>query len=291
MKNSTLDIRNTLNRLKFLNEEFKRDGVWYHGSQFEHIEFNEKLDKIDLNMLGYGVYLTSKREEAEYYATDENKRSGYVFEITLTTNDGILKYDQPIPEQYINKLESIKGFYDGFLDENDGIDFEDYEYYSGDGSIQISWDSLEEPLPDWAKQEGLSSGYFIFNDKINKIIKDGLSREQVEDFLSKIEVKSSYGKKFSDHAFDNPTFYVVSNKEGYVTKNNVFDSMYNLLHYLYLGKYKSLKKVSDILVSVNINGIIYNIDTSDYGYGATVCVVYNSSIFNIKSKEYVEKVS
>lgn len=255
-----------------LNEYLNNIKIWYHGTKRDYIKLSDRSENVDYNMMGFGIYLTSKKEEAIYYGKEKN---GFLFTIELLDSN-ILQYSKPIPENIKNDILKDENFYDLFDNiKNDDFDFEQ-GFYENE-TLQISWDLLDLDVdkPLWAKK--LKNGYFVVDDKKDKILIDGLDIEDCSNFIINLISKNA------EIEFVRDLLYVPSKFNDYVlTKKNVFNSPYHLMNYLYL-KFKSLKSVSSYLLKFDIDGVINKIDTSDYGYGAKVCVVFNQEKINIIS--------
>ena len=170
---------------------------YYHGSVYPKLEWSATPDintgeRIGWNAEGYGLYITPDYNQAKGYAF-KNKTDGYVYELTL--NDlNILHWDEKVPEDVINKIKSIPDFYDLFNTTTDfsDLDIEDNEYEIGDYFVW-TWDVLpeSEPLPQWAIDDGGTTGYFIYNitteigtnKRVESPIKYGLTAKQVIEII------------------------------------------------------------------------------------------------------------
>jgi hypothetical protein len=272
----TEDIRKIIDKINNLNENSGGGRIWYHGSKRDSLSFNDRRDDPDYNMMGYGLYLTDSVEEAKYYAT-KDADNGYIYEITV--NGNFLNYDEPIEKNVKqNILNTDPDFYGAFKTEKPDLSFEDdmYEY----NDYRISWDFLEDDVA-WANK-----GYFIYDEVNDKMISQGLSKENCFNELQNIINKLPTTHKKELEISDLP-FYSTKNTE-FLKKDNIFDDMFHLLTYLYI-KFGSLTATSKFLVKNGVSGIINKVNTSDYAREATVCVVYDPTKYKIVKRNGIGK--
>jgi hypothetical protein len=45
----------------------------YHGTNRKELNWEDRNESSDFNMLGYGIYLTDIKDEAKYYAKNKTK--------------------------------------------------------------------------------------------------------------------------------------------------------------------------------------------------------------------------
>lgn len=261
-----------MNHIK-LFEQYIGTELWYHGSRREELDFNKRSDNVDYNMLGFGLYLTSSKEEAKHYVLGKTK-NGYVHTISISENANLLDYISPIPEDIKNKMLTDSNFYEGFTEDVE-IDFEDYEFI-GDG-ITLSWDYKD-------------SGYFIYDELKDDYIVQDIKEEDVIPTVKKI-IGSDKMESLSEIEIDKLLFYTPSDGgTDYLTKEMVFDSVYHLLQYLFI-RFESTKKVSEYMVSYGIDGVTSNQDTTDIGKedSASTLVCYNPNIYTIEKTTKIDE--
>jgi len=273
------DVRNMMNKISSLNKD-----VLFHGSKKSELVFNDRNENIMYNMMGFGYYLTNKKEEAIYYAKDNNT-DGYLYTIKLLSFNG-LNYNKPIPNDIKISMSNDNGFYNLFkskFNENN-FNFENYSYV--DGNFNIGWDYIDEDKPSWGKD--MAVGFYIIDENKNTIIDSGLEKNDIINFIKKQYNENNViiDKIELNNNQEYDAFYNATTKVDFLTKENLFDNMHNLQIYLYL-KFKSLKLVSKYLVGFNIDGIINDIDTNDENFNSIVTVVFNPSKMEIISKDKI----
>jgi hypothetical protein len=269
------DIRQMIDKVNNLNQNLGGK-IWFHGSKRDKINFGDRDDNPEYNMMGYGLYLTDNITEAGFYAT-QNNDSGFIYHITV--NGNFLDYEKPIEKNIKqNILNNDPNFYSGFKSDKPNLSFDTNEYEYNDYSI--SWDYLDNDQ-DWA-----TKGYFISDDTNNEILSQGLSKDECFSELQNIISKLPATDKKELEMLDLPVYKV--GKDDVITKDNIFDNMFYLLNYLYI-KLGSLKLVSKYLVQNGVSGVISKINTSDYSDGSTVCAVYDETKYKINKKEKFTK--
>jgi hypothetical protein len=269
------DIRQMIDKVNNLNQNLGGK-IWFHGSKRDKINFGDRDDNPEYNMMGYGLYLTDNITEAGFYAT-QNNDSGFIYHITV--NGNFLDYEKPIEKNIKqNILNNDPNFYSGFKSDKPNLSFDTNEYEYNDYSI--SWDYLNNDQ-DWA-----TKGYFISDDTNNEILSQGLSKDECFSELQNIISKLPATDKKELEMLDLPVYKV--GKDDVITKDNIFDNMFYLLNYLYI-KLGSLKLVSKYLVQNGVSGVISKINTSDYSDGSTVCAVYDETKYKINKKEKFTK--
>jgi len=88
--------------IKKLLYEGLADKLYYHGSERDNINLSQKTDRLDYNMLGFGLYLTSLKKEAIHYAKDGGK-SGYLYTFDLNGLN-IVNWNAKVPKNIIDMV-------------------------------------------------------------------------------------------------------------------------------------------------------------------------------------------
>ena len=289
--------------MKRLIKKLLREGllgeVMYHGSKRPELDFDKRTDDIQFNMLGYGLYTTNIRKEAEYYAKGGNRLKSqennvYIYTIGLS-GANILPWKGKLPNELINVLSSDPDFFNELEgDTESGFDFMEITI---DGDT-YDWDKYSQVgagEPGWAI--GLNFGDFLAT---------GLEKEEVIPTLKKI--LKQRGKSINDNQLPNDKyggsiidddnyFYGLKNNIE-INKGNIFNSLAHLSTYLYF-KFKSIKTVSKFLTKHGVDGTVYGFEdeegftaSSDYegddGSPTEVVVIYNPSKIKIQRKETVK---
>lgn len=93
-----------------LNESDNHGDIFYHGNQRNILNWDKRDERVDMNMLGFGIYLTSDKLEAVNYAKD-----GYIFAFK-PINANILDWGSEVPKDLINNIKTDSNFFDAFED-------------------------------------------------------------------------------------------------------------------------------------------------------------------------------
>lgn len=265
-----------------LNENKLNNSIFYHGSKYPKISFEVADNVFGRQLFGYGFYVSStKQEPIMYYALDGNT-DGYLYTIEIE-NPNMVKWDDKVAKNLIGQiLQKIPNFMSNFIGKSDLKDFsfENHEYIAGDK--YFTWDLLEEPLPQWAIDEGAKVGYFL---EIGDVDSDdnhtyssgkyiyGLSKEQVIDIIKKNAIT------YNEFKINDPNIDVV------VTKNNVFNSYENLYWYLSI-LFKSNRKASKFLAALGIDVIYGNKDNINIINPAKILILNRDKIYYKDKRKY-----
>lgn len=237
-----------------------QDRSLYYGSKYNQLDFfNNKKNRIDYSMYGYGVYVTPNINVAKQYATDK----GYVYEIELLPDakivdfnekikynlDGLLKYKQIYVKKYLNKL--LEGNILEDMKYNSDIEVEDDEY-----DLSILYHSQEE----------IDSGYDVklgYSLYLNGNQYDGLNYNQLIRYLF-----SYYIKNININL--NPTLKDILGDIDTSLKN--LKNSYSLLYAMLYDLTNNPRTASEILinefnvdvfVAMGLDGIQYTIMNED----------------------------
>lgn len=260
---------------KLLNEGLLVESL-FHGTNRKELNWGERNEDPDYNMLGYGIYLTDIEDEAKYYAKKKKDGTKYVHTFR-PMNANIVNWDGPLPKNILSYVNDNSEF---FLFGNDNeIEFDDYEVDTKDGTLE--WDFLGDDLPEWAIEDGASPGYFIikYDNNHNQIgdIMYGLSKKEILDIVNKYGVNNTKSIEI-----DPTIFYGITGVENdELNSKNMLLSVANFYTFLYY-KFGSTKKASEFLTKLGIDGVTKAQDTSDFGYSEKVpkvTVIYNPNKF------------
>lgn len=244
-------------------------GKYYHGTNKPKLEWGSRTENSGYNMMGYGIYLTSSKLEAIFYAEKFEGGNKYLFEIIPNSNN-ILEWEGPVPEHIKNEINNIKDIYSLFYN-NVNIDDLELTTITGD---HYEWDYLDSNLPEWAKNRGGKEGYFLIKNNNFNNIKFGLDEKDINNLIKKNEGVSDVIELDSEH------FYGIG-KNLTIRKSDIFTSVKLLYAYL-TNKFNSSKKASELLVSLGVDGLIGAIDTSDYADSDTkIIVILNLDKFKV----------
>ena len=211
-------------------------GVYYHGGLYPKIKWGASPEDYDRSLFGYGIYATTSKEEAMYYAVGERDNEyGYVFSMNLTNLNVVNFNNEPVSDEIIKKLESDNNFYNAFEVKFDDskFNFDEYGYELGD-NIMYDWD-----------REGDKETYMI-----GKFIKNGKYWEQVsneagfkkDEILAKIKSYNDVGELSQVKIYDEV-----------IRKDEIFNS-YNKLYFYVSAKLNSLKEGAKFMVTLGIDG-------------------------------------
>ena len=211
-------------------------GTFYHGGLYPKIKWGASPEDYDRSLFGYGIYVTTSKEEAIYYAVgDRDNEYGYVFSMKLTNLNVVNFNNEPVSDEIIKKLESDNNFYDAFEVKFDDskFNFDEYGYELGD-NILYDWDN-----------ESVEGTYTI-----SKLVKNGkywkgVSTEagfKKDEILAKIKSYNDVGELSHVKIYDEV-----------IRKDEIFNS-YNKLYFYISAKLNSLKEGAKFMVTLGIDG-------------------------------------
>jgi hypothetical protein len=231
--------------IKFLLRENLLDeevvgGQYYHGSSYPKLEWGLAPEDYNRGLFGYGIYLTTNKQEAISYALDSSEK-GYLFSLKLNGLNVVDFNNEPVSENIKIKLEKTPNFYSLFYVKFDPnlFNFEDMYYNLGD-NIYYDWDYYDTKS---AKYNNKPEGYFLAKWVDNKIVDEfyGLKPEDVITTISKLNDVGEFSN----------LYYEDENIE--IKKNELFEEYDNL--YFYLTKLlKSSKEASKLFSNMGIDG-------------------------------------
>lgn len=254
----------------------------YHGSRHPKLAWGTAKEDYGRNLFGYGIYLTTNIYEAIEYGLKEGKiDEGYLHIIHLS-NVNIIDLDEVVSNDIKQTLLKDKHFFDLFkVDFNqETFDFEEYYYQIGD--ITYEWDYFNENGGEQLKLFKYNGNNEIFEKPVRDVndIINIIKQDNEVGYKKTIDFEDVYG--YFDHNFPSLEF----------SRDNVFKSYYYLYYYLVL-KEKSMKKASNIFVSLGIDGIKtkgvgvedVHLDPDDY----IICILDPSVLTNVKTKKITKK--
>ncbi len=268
----------TLLRENLLDEEVI-SGRYYHGSVYPKITWGEAPEAYDRSLHGYGIYVTTSKEEAMMYAASEyHNTEGYLFSMNLSNLNVVDFKNEKVSSDVETKLKSDPNFYSEFyvkFDENE-FNVKQLIYNLGD-NITYDWDYISEEVAD-----GVRPGYNFIKYLDGKNVDEvyGLSED---DILPKIKSYNDVGELEKVVVGE-----LGSGFDWELDKVSIFKNYYNLYFYIE-KKLKSLKSASKFFVGLGIDGFkaegygvdgIY-LDSSDY----IVCILNPSKLKDVKGKK------
>ena len=82
----------------------------FHGTNRKELNWDNRTDDPDYNMLGYGIYLTDIKDEAEYYAKERESGDKYVHTFK-PINANIVSWDGPLPNSVLDYVKNNPDFF------------------------------------------------------------------------------------------------------------------------------------------------------------------------------------
>jgi len=261
-------------RENLLDEEVI-SGRYYHGSPYPKITWGEAPEDYGRALHGYGIYVTTSKEEAMGYAVDRSD-SGYVFSMSLNNLNVVDFYDDDVSDDIREKLSNMPDFYDGFKIKFDFNAFKFKDMFYRLGNIDYSWDWYDE---EYAKIANKPEGYFLIKIVDGKLVfeKYGLKEEDILPLMKMFANDIGIAKKIYDKDM-NFEF----------TRDNLFDNYHNIYFYM-AKKLNSFKESSKLFASLGIDGFktegvgiegVY-LNNDDY----IVNIINPSHLKNIRSKK------
>jgi len=268
------EVIRKLLREGLLDEEIV-SGKYYHGSPYPKIEWGLATEDYDRALFGYGIYVTTSKEEAIDYALERNKE-GYLHSMNIKELNIAEFDDEPVSEEIRQRLESIPNFYSLFqvkVDPNQ-YDYEDFEYRLGK-HITYDWDFFDE---ETAKNNNLPIGFAVAKYIDGKIIDEvhGLNKDEI------LQTIINYNDSYYSNQLDYEEADIV------LSKNNMFDK-YRYVYFYMSKKLNSFKEASKLFASIGIDGFKaegfggdwFSLSPNDY----IVNIINPSKLKNIRTKK------
>lgn len=167
---------------------------YYNGSIYPKLQWSAAKEDVGWATEGYGLYITPDYNQAKGYAF-KNKTDGYIHKL-LVNDLNIIDLNGEVPKDIQTYIKSIPNFFDLFNQNPDiqTFKYKDYIFQVGD-NVVWEWDELEEPLPEWAIEDGGKEGVFlqkfVDNKPVGKIIY-GLKPNEVWPIIQKNKQQGEY---------------------------------------------------------------------------------------------------
>ena len=258
----------------------------YHGSRHSELSWEKRSEITDVNMLGFGYYLTSAYEEAYEYAV-EKVGKGYIYhfssvganiidwksEVLDEHRTTVLNDKSILSDLYLNSKEEIETYF-----RDNYIDYDDYNLEFG--GITYDWDEFD----NYVSLEIYDTGF----NKIGTEIKfKNTDKNKIIPFIINHILKNGFG---ANKVIDIDKYSYFYDSPDVLSIDNVFDSYANLYTYL-TYKFNSTVKATYYFVKIGIDGVMRKISTRDVKTMFTpyTVVAYNMKKFKITEKEKVSK--
>jgi hypothetical protein len=258
----------------------------YHGSRHSELSWDKRSEHTDVNMLGFGYYLTSDYGEAHEYAT-EKEGKGYIYYFSSADANiidwkskvldehrtKVLKDKGTISDLYVNSKEEIENYF-----KDNSFDYEDYSIeFAG---FTYDWDEFEDYV-----------GLEIFDKEFNKIGSEIKFKNTDKDKIIPFIKNDILQKNLSlNKVIDIDRYSYFYDSPDVLSIDNIFDSYANLYTYL-TYKFNSTIKATYYFVKMGIDGVMRKISTMGIKTMTTpyTVVAYNMNKFKIIEKEVVSK--
>jgi hypothetical protein len=165
--------------------------VYYSGSRKKEIQWGSSPEYHGYSVFGYGMYLTTNKNEAIQYALNKGNEIGYLHHVTLK-NGKFVDIDDKVSPDIMNKVKSIPNIYNIFKTKSGELKSFNYwdVYGDEDGdypqteftkqNIFESYHNLYFYLDIYLKSLKKTSQFFASELGIDGFITKGVGVEDIE---------------------------------------------------------------------------------------------------------------